>query len=126
MSMKQISTEKAPAAIGPYSQGYIAGDFLYTAGQGGINPADGTVVKGGIQAEAEMTMQNLKAILEEAGTDFTHVVKANCYLTDMGNFSAFNEVYAKYFVTKPARTCVAVKELPVGLMCEVEVIAYLK
>jgi 2-iminobutanoate/2-iminopropanoate deaminase len=126
MSIEQVSTEKAPAAIGPYSQGYIAGDFLFTSGQGGLVPSDGSVVEGGIIEQAEQTMNNLKAILEEAGTDFSKVVKATCYLADMNDFSVFNAVYEKYFISKPARSCIAVKQLPLGILCEVEVIVYLK
>jgi len=126
MSIRQISTKRAPAAIGPYSQAYIAGDFLFTAGQGGLNPADGLAVDGGITAQAEQTMRNLKAILDEAGTDFSKAVKTTCFLADMNDFKAFNEVYEKSFVSKPARSCVAVKELPLGILCEVEIIAYLK
>lgn len=125
MSMKKIQTSAAPAAIGPFSQGYIAGDFLFIAGQGGMHPENGEVVGNTITEQAEQTMQNLKAILEEGKTDFSGVVKSNCYLADMKDFKAFNEIYAKYFVTKPARTCVAVKELPLGILCEVEVIAYI-
>lgn len=126
MSIRKIHTEKAPAAVGPFSQGCIAGDYLYLSGQGGFRPEDGKVVTGGVKAEAEQLMQNIKAILEEAGADFTNVVKANCYLLDMADFGAFNEVYEKYFISRPARTCVAVKELPLGIQCEVEIVAYLK
>lgn len=125
MSIKSIHTEHAPAAIGPYSQAYTAGDFLFTSGQGGLLPENGKVVDGGIEAQAEQTMKNLQAILTQAGTDFSHVVKANCYLADMKDFAAFNGVYQKFFVSKPARTCVAVRELPLGILCEVEIIAYL-
>ena len=125
MSIKRISTAKAPAAIGPYSQGFIAGDFLFTSGQGGLSPEDGSVIGTNVTAQAEQTMQNLKAIFEEAGTDFTHAVKTTCFLANMKDFQAFNAVYEKYFTTKPARSCVAVKELPLGILCEVEVIAYL-
>lgn len=125
MSMKQIHTTAAPAAIGPYSQGYAAGDFLFTSGQGGLRPENGEVVGKTVVEQAEQTMHNLEAILKEAGTDFSKVVKATCFLADMKDFKAFNEIYAKYFVAKPARTCVAVKELPLGILCEVEVIAYL-
>lgn len=125
MSIKSIHTEHAPAAIGPYSQAYIAGEFLFTSGQGGLLPESGKVVNGGIEAQAEQTMKNLRAILAQAGTDFSRVVKANCYLADMKDFAAFNGVYEKFFVSKPARTCVAVRELPLGILCEVEIIAYL-
>ena len=123
--LKQIYTDKAPAAIGPYSQGYIAGDFLYTSGQGGLNPSDGSVAGETIEEQAEQTMKNLQAILHAAGTDFSKAVKATCYLADMKDFKAFNAVYEKYAVSKPARTCVAVKDLPLGILCEVEMIVYL-
>ncbi len=126
MSIKRIATDKAPAAIGPYSQGYIAGDFLFTSGQGGLLPADGSVPGKTVTEQAEQTMQNLKAIFDEAGTDFTHAVKSTCFLADMKDFKEFNAVYEKYFTTKPARTCVAVKELPLGILCEVEVVVYLR
>lgn len=125
MSIKSIHTEHAPAAIGPYSQAYVAGDFLFTSGQGGLLPESGKVADGGIEAQAEQTMKNLQSILAQAGTDFSRVVKANCYLADMKDFAAFNSVYEKFFVSKPARTCVAVRELPLGILCEVEIIAYL-
>ncbi|MBF4692253.1 RidA family protein [Fusibacter ferrireducens] len=123
--MKRISTLKAPSAIGPYSQGYVAGDFLFTSGQGGLNPVDGTVVEGGIVAQAEQTMKNLGELFKESGTDFTKVVKTTCFLADMSDFEAFNAVYERYFTEKPARTCVAVKKLPLEILCEVEAIAYL-
>ncbi len=125
MSIKSIHTEHAPAAIGPYSQAYTVGDFLFTSGQGGLLLESGKVVNGGIEAQAEQTMKNLQAILTQAETDFSRVVKANCYLADMKGFAAFNGVYEKFFVSKPARTCVAVRELPLGILCEVEIIAYL-
>ena len=125
MNSKSIHTDHAPAAIGPYSQAYIAGDFLFTSGQGGLLPESGQVVNGGIEAQAEQTMKNLQAILKQAGAGFSRVVKANCYLADMRDFAAFNGVYEKFFVSKPARTCVAVRELPLGILCEVEIIAYL-
>ncbi|AKG33865.1 RidA family protein [Paenibacillus durus] len=123
--MNKISTTEAPAAIGPYSQGYVAGNFLFTSGQGGLNPKDGTVVIGGIEAQAEQTMKNLGELFKEAGTDYTKVVKTTCFLADMSDFAAFNAVYEKYFTEKPARSCVAVKSLPLGILCEVEAIAYL-
>jgi 2-iminobutanoate/2-iminopropanoate deaminase len=123
--MHKISTIKAPSAIGPYSQAYVAGDFLFTSGQGGLNPEDGTVVKGGIEAQAEQTMKNLGALFKEVGTDYTNVVKTTCFLADMSDFAAFNTVYAKFFTEKPARTCVAVKSLPLGILCEVEATAYI-
>lgn len=123
--MKKISTPNAPAAIGPYSQAYIAGDFLFTSGQGGISPADGSVAEGGISAQAEQTMKNLGELFKAVGTGFTKAVKTTCFLADMSDFAAFNSVYEKYFTEKPARTCVAVKTLPLGILCEVEAIAYL-
>ena len=123
--LKKISTDKAPAAIGPYSQGIIAGDMLFASGQIPINPATGNVEAEGIQAQAEQAIINAGEILKEAGATYDQVVKTTCFLADMGDFAAFNEVYAKYFTQKPARSCVAVKDLPKGVLCEVEVIAYL-
>ncbi len=122
--LKKIATDKAPAAIGPYSQGIVAGDFLFASGQIPINPATGNVEAEGIQAQAEQVMKNIGEILKEAGTDFNAVVKTTCFLADMGDFGTFNSVYEKYFVTKPARSCVAVKQLPKDVLCEVEIIAY--
>lgn len=123
--MKKISTTNAPAAIGPYSQAYVAGNFLFTSGQGGLNPSDGFVVEGGIEEQAEQTMKNLGELFKEAGTDFTKVVKTTCFLADMSYFAEFNVVYAKYFTENPARTCIAVKALPLGILCEVEAVVYL-
>ncbi|MDE6219028.1 MAG: RidA family protein [Lachnospiraceae bacterium] len=123
--MKKISTDKAPAAIGPYSQAVMAGDFLYASGQIPINPATGTVEAEGITAQAEQSMRNVGAILEAAGVNYDNVVKTTCFLADIADFAAFNEVYARYFTQNPARSCVAVKDLPKGVLCEVEVIAYL-
>ena len=123
--LKKIATDKAPAAIGPYSQAIIAGDFLFSSGQIPINPANGCVEAEGIEAQADQVMKNLGAVLAEAGTDYTSVVKTICFLADMGDFAAFNGVYEKYFTEKPARSCVAVKQLPKNVLCEVEVIAYL-
>ena len=120
---KQISTEKAPAAIGPYSQAMQTGNLLYTSGQIPINPASGNIEATDIIGQTVQVMENLKAVLEAAGTDLTKAVKTLCFLTDMGNFAAFNEVYAKYFTGKPARSCVAVSALPKGALVEVEVIA---
>ena len=120
--MKVIATEKAPGAIGPYSQGFIAGGFVYTSGQIPVNPADGTVPEG-IAAQTEQSCKNVGAILEAAGVTLESVVKTTCFLADMGDFAAFNEVYAKYFTSKPARSCVAVKDLPKGVLCEIEAIA---
>ncbi len=125
--LKKISTEKAPAAIGPYSQGIMAGDFLFASGQIPIIPETGELAKGDIKVQAEQVMKNVGALLEAAGVSFENVVKTGCFLADMGDFGAFNEVYAKYFAdTPPARSCVAVKTLPKNVLCEVEVIAYLK
>lgn len=121
--LKKISTDKAPAAIGPYSQAIMANGFLFTSGQIPINPQTGNVDVGGITAQAEQVMINLKAVLDEAGTSFDNVVKTTCFIADMGDFAAFNEVYAKYITSAPARSCVAVKALPKGVLCEVEVIA---
>ena len=120
---KKITTDKAPAAIGPYSQAIIAGDFLFASGQIPINPATGNIEAEGIEAQAEQVMKNIGAILAEAGCDYTRVVKTGCFLADMGDFAAFNGVYEKYFTEKPARSCVAVKELPKGVLCEIEAIA---
>lgn len=124
--MKVISTEKAPAAIGPYSQAMILNDVLFTSGQIPLNPATGEIEGSDIQAQAEQVMKNLSAVLEAAGTNFENVVKTTCFLADMKDFAVFNEVYAKYFVNKPARSCVAVKTLPKNVLCEVEVIASVK
>lgn len=123
--LKKIATDKAPAAIGPYSQGMIVDKFVFTSGQIPLDPATATIVGEDIKAQAEQVMQNLGAVLAEAGTDYTKVIKTTCFLADMGDFAAFNEVYAKYFTEKPARSCVAVKTLPKDVLCEVEVIAYL-
>lgn len=123
--LNKINTDKAPAAIGPYSQGIIADKFLFASGQIPINPATGNVEAQGIEAQAEQVMQNVGAILAEAGTDYAGVVKTTCFLAEMADFAAFNAVYEKYFVQKPARSCVAVKQLPKDVLCEVEVIAYL-
>lgn len=121
--MKKIATDKAPTAIGPYSQGIVAGGFLYASGQIPINPATGQIETEGIEAQAEQVMKNVGAILEAAGTDYAHVVKTTCFLAEMADFAAFNGVYEKYFTEKPARSCVAVKQLPKNVLCEVEVIA---
>lgn len=121
--MKVISTEKAPAAIGPYSQGMIVNGILYSSGQIPINPATGNVEAEGIEAQAEQVMKNLGAVLEAAGSSYEKTIKTTCFLADMDDFAAFNQVYGKYFVGKPARSCVAVKTLPKGVLCEVELIA---
>ena len=124
--MKVVSTDKAPAAIGPYSQGIIAGDMLFASGQIPINPATGEVEAVGIRDQATQAIKNVGEILKAAGTDFDHVVKTTCFLADIADFAAFNSVYAEYFTSNPARSCVAVKDLPKGVLCEVEVTAYLK
>ena len=121
--MKVISTDKAPAAIGPYSQAMVLNDILFTSGQIPIDPATGEIKGDTIEEQAEQVMKNLGAVLEAAGSSFEKVVKTTCFIADMGDFAAFNEVYAKYFVGKPARSCVAVKTLPKNVLCEVEVIA---
>lgn len=120
--MKVIATEKAPGAIGPYSQGFIAGGFVYTSGQIPVNPADGTVPEG-IAAQTEQSCKNVGAILEAAGSGYDKVIKTTCFLADLADFAAFNEVYAKYFISKPARSCVAVRDLPKGVLCEIEAVA---
>lgn len=124
--LKKITTEKAPAAIGPYSQAIVAGNFLFASGQIPINPENDEVEAEGIEAQAEQVMKNVGAILEAAGTDYANVVKTTCFLADMADFAAFNGVYEKYFTEKPARSCVAVKALPKNVLCEVEVIAALE
>ena len=120
--MKVIATEKAPGAIGPYSQGFVTNGFVYTSGQIPVNPADGTITAG-IAAQAEQSCKNVGAILEAGGSSFEKVVKTTCFLADIADFAAFNEVYAKFFTSKPARSCVAVKDLPKGVLCEIEAIA---
>ena len=123
--LKKISTDKAPAAIGPYSQAIVYGNTVFTSGQIPIDPATGTVEAIDIVGQAEQVCKNLCAVLAEAGSSMEKVVKTTCFLSDMADFAAFNEVYAKYFVGKPARSCVAVKQLPKNVLCEVEVIAEL-
>lgn len=119
--MKKIEAQHAPAAIGPYSQAIVTRNMLYASGQIPIDPATGELVAGDVSAQAEQVMKNIDAVLKAAGTELGQVVKTTCYLTDMQNFAAFNAVYEKYFVTKPARSCVAVKELPKNALVEVEV-----
>ena len=121
--MKKIETRNAPAAIGPYSQGIIAGDMLYSSGQIPLDPATGEIVGSDISAQATQVMKNLGGVLEAAGVSYDKVVKTTCFLADMGDFAAFNEVYAQYFTEKPARSCVAVMDLPKGVLCEIEAIA---
>lgn len=120
--MEALNTEKAPGAIGPYSQGYEVNGIVYTSGQIPVDPADGSVPEG-ISAQAMQSCRNVAAILEAAGTGMDKVFKTTCFLADMGDFAPFNEVYAQYFTSKPARSCVAVKELPKGVLCEIEAIA---
>ena len=120
--MKVLETTKAPGAIGPYSQGYEVNGFVFTSGQIPVDPATGEVPEG-IAAQAEQSCQNVGAILEAAGIGYEQVIKTTCFLADMGDFAAFNEVYARYFVSKPARSCVAAKALPKGVLCEIEAIA---
>ena len=119
----KISTEKAPAAIGPYSQAISTGTMLYTSGQLGINPANGELEGSDVTAQAEQAMKNLGAVLEEAGTSFDNIAKTTCFLADMADFAAFNAVYSKYITTAPARSCVAVKTLPKNALVEVEAVA---
>ena len=121
--MNVIHTDKAPAAIGPYSQAVVSGGMLYTSGQIPVNPETGLVAEGGIEAQAEQVMKNLSAVLEAAHTSFERVVKTTCFLQSMDDFAAFNAVYARYFVSLPARSCVAVAKLPKGVLCEVELVA---
>ena len=121
--MKYISTDKAPAAIGPYSQGIVTGNLFFASGQIALDPATGNLVGSTIEEQAEQVMKNLVAVLEAAGTKPENAVKTLCFLTDINDFAAFNEVYAKYFTEKPARSCVGVQSLPKGAICEVEVVA---
>jgi 2-iminobutanoate/2-iminopropanoate deaminase len=123
MELTKISTQNAPAAIGPYSQAVVYGDVVFTSGQIAINPASGQVEAKTIVEQTEQVMKNLGAVLEASGTCFENAIKTTCFLAEIADFSAFNEVYAKYFTTKPARSCVAVKDLPKGVLVEVEVIA---
>ena len=121
--LKKVATEKAPAAIGPYSQAIICGDMVFTSGQIAIDPAVGDIVAKDIVGQTEQVMKNLSAVLAEAGTSMEHAIKTTCFLADIADFSAFNEIYGKYFTSKPARSCVAAKALPKGALVEVEVIA---
>ena len=122
--LKKVSTSKAPAAIGPYSQGIIVNGMLYASGQIPIIPETGEIGQGDITVQAEQAIKNVGEILKEAGTGYEKVVKTTCFLAEMADFAAFNAVYEKYFTGKPARSCVAVKQLPKDVLCEVEVIAY--
>lgn len=123
--MEYVSTSNAPAAIGPYSQAVKSNGFLFLSGQTGFIPATGEVKDDTIESQAEQLCQNIKAVLDEAGTGFDKVVKTTCFLADMGDFAAFNKIYEKYFISKPARSCVAVKTLPKNIKCEVEAIVEL-
>ena len=120
--MKAVSTPNAPAAIGPYSQGMVAGNLVFCSGQIPVVPATGEIPEG-ITAQAEQSCKNVGAVLAEAGCGYENVVKTTCFIASMEDFAAFNEVYAKYFVSKPARSCVAAKSLPKGVLCEIEAIA---
>ena len=124
--LTKIATNKAPAAIGPYSQGILANGMLFASGQIPIIPETGELQTGDIKAQAEQVMKNIGEILKEAGTDYEKVVKTTCFLAEMSDFADFNSVYEKYFTGKPARSCVAVKQLPKDVLCEVEVIAVVK
>lgn len=124
--MKRISTEKAPAAIGPYSQGMILGNLVFSSGQIPIVPATGEIAGSTIEEQAEQSCKNVGEVLKAGGSCFEKVVKTTCFLADMADFPAFNSVYEKFFVSSPARSCVAVKTLPRGVLCEVEAIAYLE
>ena len=121
--MEYISTASAPSAIGPYSQAIVCGNTLYASGQIPINPASGAIEAKDIAGQTEQACKNVGEVLKAAGMGFENVVKTTCFLSDIGNFAAFNEVYAKYFVSKPARSCVAVKDIPKGALCEIEIIA---
>ncbi|HJA71266.1 MAG TPA: RidA family protein [Candidatus Lachnoclostridium stercoravium] len=120
--MNVIDTKNAPGAIGPYSQAYEVNGVIYTSGQIPVNPADGSIAVG-IEDQARQSCENVKAILEAAGSSMEKVFKTTCFLADMGDFGKFNSVYAEYFVSKPARSCVAVKDLPKGVLCEIEAVA---
>ena len=123
MAIKEVlHTDLAPAAVGPYSRAIASNGFIYTSGQIPVNPADGTVPEG-IAAQTEQSCKNVGAILEAAGSGYDKVIKTTCFLADIADFAAFNEVYAKYFTSKPARSCVAVKDLPKGVLCEIEAVA---
>lgn len=123
--MKVISTDKAPGAVGPYSQAIVSNGFVFASGQIALDPLTGQVKGNSIQEQAHQACRNVRALLEAAGSDISKVVKTTCFLAYMGDFADFNAVYAGYFTSKPARSCVAVKELPMGVLCEIEVIAEL-
>ena len=121
--LKKISTDKAPAAIGPYSQAIVCGDMVYTSGQIALNPQTGNIEGNDIVSQTEQVMKNLSAVLKAAGSSLEKAVKTTCFLADMNDFATFNDIYGKYFTSKPARSCVAAKALPKGVLAEVEVIA---
>ena len=121
--MEMIHSDNAPAALGPYSQAMRVGSLVYTSGQIGIDPAVGKITATDVAGQAEQICKNLAAVLSAAGTDLSHTIKTTCFLADIADFAAFNEVYARHFTGKPARSCVAVKALPAGALCEIEVIA---
>lgn len=123
--MKNVSTTNAPAAIGPYSQGYVVGNLVFSSGQIPVDPATGEIAGPDIAAQAEQSCKNVKAVIEAAGSDISKVFKTTCFLADMADFATFNSVYEKYFTSKPARSCVAVKTLPKNVLCEIEAIAEL-
>ena len=123
--MKNVSTTNAPAAIGPYSQGYVVGNLVFSSGQIPVDPATGEVAGPDIEAQAEQSCKNVKAVIEAGGSDISKVFKTTCFLADMADFATFNSVYEKYFTSKPARSCVAVKTLPKNVLCEIEAIAEL-
>ena len=122
--MKQIHTDKAPKAVGPYSQAIQVGDYIFLSGQGGIDPETGKVVEG-VEAQARQALENLSHVHAEAGSSMESVVKTTCFLHEISDFAAFNAVYAEYFPQKPARSCIAAKELPLNFLCEIEAIAYI-
>jgi len=124
--MEKVESKKAPAAIGPYSQAIIENDIIFTSGQIPLVPETGEIIAGGVKEQAEQSIKNLEAVLAAAGSDLAHVIKTTCFLTDMGDFSAFNEVYSTHFTGKPARSCVAVLALPKGAKVEIEAVAIKK
>ena len=124
--MKQISTDRAPYAVGPYSQGIVVDDLLFTSGQIGLSPVSNTIEASDIEGQTRQVMENLQAVLEAAGTSFANVVKTTCYLKDMNDFEAFNNIYGVYFESLPARSCVEVSSLPKGALVEVELVAMIK
>lgn len=121
--MKLVATDKAPAAVGPYSQAYVSNGFVFASGQIPIVPEQGKLIEGGISEQAEQVCRNVGQVLAAAGSSYDKVIKTTCFLADIADFAAFNEVYSRYFTSKPARSCVAVKDLPLGVLCEIEVIA---